>query len=742
MKGMSRVLGESRPSPATLKSLGRLNKPKGVMCVSCAWPKPANYSAFEFCENGAKATMWEMTSARCTPDFWKDDAHTVTALREWKDHDLELTGRLTHPLRYNAETERYEAVGWDEAFAAIGTALQALPKESAVFYSSGHAGLEASYLYALLARTYGNNNLPQSSNMCHETTSVGLTQVIGSPVGTIVWDDLAETDAFLFFGQNPGTNSPRFLHPLKDLKDRGGKIVTFNPVIEQGLVSFVDPQSPLAMLTGKQTKISDQYHQLKAGGDIAAILGLCKCVVEADDKAKAAGKAEVIDHAFVMQHTTGFDAFIHSCRETSWAEIEHESGLTEAALREASDVYITADKVIAVYGMGLTQHTHGALNIAMLVNLLLLRGNIGRPGAGCCPVRGHSNVQGQRTVGIAEKTKLVPLDKLKDLFGFDPPTDDGMNIVAAVQGLFDGKVKAFISLGGNLVRAVPDQKRMESAWAAQDLTVMISTKLNRSHLYPGKQAYILPCLGRFEADEQETGNQTVTTEDSFSMISASIGESTPVSDMVKSELAIVAGIAAMTVLPRPALKWNEWTADYGLVRELIEKTYPDDFRDYNARMYEPGGFYRGNGAHERIWKTPQGKAVFTTPGQLNSVGFQDAPGRYRLITMRSNDQFNTTIYGYSDRLRGLKGSRDILLMCPEDIEEARLTDGQMVTLVTDVDNGQDRRLGGLTLTAYKLPRGTIASYYPECNVLVPISHHDQLSKTPASKSVPVRVEAG
>lgn len=739
MQGMARIAGETHPSPMTLRSLGRQNKPKGVMCVSCAWPKPANYAAFEFCENGAKATMWELTGARCTPAFWNDEAHTVAALREWKDHDLEMTGRLTHPLRYNRDTDRYEAVSWDEAFAAIGATLRSLTKESAVFYASGHAGLEASYLYALLARAYGNNNLPQSSNMCHETTSVGLTKVIGSPVGTIVWEDLEKADALFFFGQNPGTNSPRFLHPMKDLKDRGGKIVTFNPVIEQGLVSFVDPQNPLAMLTGKQTRISDQYHQLQAGGDIAAILGLCKCVVEADDAARAAGTAAVIDHAFVQQHTTGFDAFVQSCRDATWPGIEREAGLTQAALREAATVYIAAERVIGVYGMGLTQHAHGALNIAMLVNLLLLRGNIGKPGAGCCPVRGHSNVQGQRTVGIAEKTKLVPLDKLKALFGFDPPTEDGMNIVAAVQGLFEEKVKAFICLGGNLLRAVPDQRRMETAWAAQDLTVMVSTKLNRSHLFPGRQAYILPCLGRFEADEQAGGRQTVTTEDSFSMISASIGERPPVSDQVKSELAIVAGIAKAALPALPGLKWDEWTADYGLVRDLIERTYPEDFRDYNARMYEAGGFYRGNGAHERIWKTPGGKAIFTTPEQVNSLGFQDAPGRYRLMTMRSNDQFNTTIYGYSDRLRGLEGSRDIVLMCPEDIAAAGLADGQTVTLVTDVDDGQDRRLGGLKLTAYKLPRGTIASYYPECNVLVPVQHHDELSGTPAFKSVPVRV---
>ena len=376
-----------------------------------------------------------------------------------------------------------------------------------------------------------------------------------------------------------GTNSPRFLHPLKELKDRGGKIVTFNPVIEQGLVSFVDPQNPAAMITGKETLISDQYHQLKAGGDVAAILGLCKYVIEADDQAKAAGAAEVIDHAFIKQHTVGFDDFIRSCRETSWAEIEQESGLAQAALRQAGDVYITAEKVIGVYGMGLTQHTHGALNIAMLVNLLLLRGNIGRPGAGCCPVRGHSNVQGQRTVGIAEKVNLIPLDKLRAMFGFNPPTEDGMNIVEAVEGLFADKVRAFVSLGGNLVRAVPDQARMEKAWAAQDLTVMVSTKLNRSHLFPGRQAFILPCLGRLERDEQATGNQSVTSEDSFSMINASIGKQKPVSDAVRSELAIVTGIANATLPPSPALKWNEWTDDYALVRDLIEQTYPEDFRD-------------------------------------------------------------------------------------------------------------------------------------------------------------------
>lgn len=739
LKGIARIFGESWSSPAAIGTLGQLNKPKGVMCVSCAWPKPANYSPFEFCENGAKATLWELTSARCKPEFWTEADHSVTALRGWTDHDLEMTGRLTHPLRYDETSDRYVAVTWDEAFNDIGAVLKPIAPNEAVFYASGHAGLEASYLYALLARAFGTNNLPQSSNMCHETTSVGLTKVIGSPVGTIVWDDLEKADAFFFFGQNPGTNSPRFLHPLKAAKDRGAKIVTFNPIIEQGLVSFVDPQSPAAMLTGKATTISDQYHQLKAGGDVAAILGLCKCVVEADDAARSTGGTEVIDHAFVEQHTTGFDDFVGSCRATDWAEIEQESGLTEKAIRDAASIYIAAERVIGVYGMGLTQHTHGSLNIAMLVNLLLLRGNIGRAGAGCCPVRGHSNVQGQRTVGIAEKAHLVPLDKLKAMFGFEPPREDGMTIVDAVEGLIAGKVRAFISLGGNLLRAVPDQKRMEAAWAAQDLTVMVSTKLNRSHLFPGKHGYILPCLGRYETDRQAGGEQAVTTEDSFSMINGSLGHRAPVSSEVRSELAIVAGIAKAALEPNKRLKWDAWTGDYGLVRDLIEQTYPDDFHDFNKRMFEPGGFYRGNGAHERIWKTESGRAVFTTTGHLNALGFKTAPGRYRLITLRSNDQFNTTIYGYSDRYRGIEGTRDVLLMNPDDIAAAGMTNGQAVRLVTDVDDGVDRQLGGLTLTAYRIPRGTVASYYPECNVLVPVGHHDELSKTPASKSVPVRI---
>ncbi len=735
MRGIARIFGESWPTPGALATLARQNKPGGFMCSSCAWPKPANYRAFEFCENGAKATLWESTTARCGPEFWRD--HTVSALLDWTDHQLESTGRLTHPLRYDPESDAYVEVTWEAAFADIAAILSDLPPDDAVFYSSGHAGLEASYLWALLARLYGTNNLPQSSNMCHETTSVNLKRVIGSPVGTVVWEDLARADLFLFFGQNPGTNSPRFLHPLKEAKERGAKIVTFNPVREQGLIAFVDPQNPVHMATGHETKISDQYHQLKAGTDIAAMLGMAKAVVEADDESGGG----VIDHAFLAEHTTGAEAFIAHARAADWEALTAECGLNEADLRAAAEVYMGAESVIGVYGMGLTQQAHGADNIGMLVNLLLLRGNVGRPGAGLCPVRGHSNVQGQRTVGIAEKADLVPLDRLAEMFDFDPPRHDGTHVVDAAQGIVEGRIRATLCLGGNLLRALPETAALERTWRAQDLTVMISTKLNRSHLYPGRAAYILPCLARTETDEQQGGPQAISVEDSFSMIHGSLGHRSPASEHLKSELAIIAGIARALTPPNPKRPWDDWVADYARVRDLIEATWPDDFRDYNARLHEPGGFWRGNPAHHRVWKTESGRAEFTVPARLNALSFAPAPGRYTLITMRSNDQFNTTIYGYSDRFRGIEGTRDVVLMHAEDIAAEGLGPGDAVALLSDAGDGVQRRLGGLTLVAFDMPRGTVGAYYPECNVLVPLGLHDRASKTPGSKAVPVRLVA-
>jgi molybdopterin-dependent oxidoreductase alpha subunit len=739
VRGIGEIMLRERPTPGALDTLRRQNKVKGFMCVSCAWGKPAKPHTFEFCENGAKATLWELTSRRCTPEFFAE--HTVTELKDWKDHDLEQVGRLTHPMRYDHATDKYVPCEWDEAFAAIGAELKAIDPGSAVFYSSGRASLETSYLYALFARLYGHNNLPDSSNMCHETTSVALKKVIGSPVGTCVLADFELCDAIFFFGQNPGTNSPRLLHPLQEAVKRGCKIVTFNPIREKGLEVFKNPQSPLEMLTPKETQISTLYLQVKAGGDIAAIMGLIKYVLAAEEKRWAEKKIHVLDVDFIKQHTAGFDEIKAKVDATSWEEIERESGLSREDLKEAADIYIEAPRAICMYGMGLTQQVHGFDNLAMLTNLWLLRGNVGRDGAGISPVRGHSNVQGQRTVGISEKPELVPLDKLAEQFGFEPPREEGMNTVKACEKILSGEVKAFIGLGGNFVRAIPEREKMEAAWTAMRLTVQIATKLNRSHLINGQVAYLLPCLGRSEEDEQASGAQAVTMEDSLSCIHGSLGKNRPASPHLKSEPAIVAGMAKATLPPNPKVKWDEWVGDYAKIRDLIAETYPEQFHDFNDRVFTPGGFYRGNSARERVWKTESGKAQFTVPKAMRSVGFEDAPGRYRLMTLRSNDQFNTTIYGYSDRLRGIEGTRDVLLMNPEDIETAGLKEGQVVALETDAGDGVERRVGGLTVTPFLLPSGCLGAYYPEMNPLVPLWYHDGESKTPAGKGVPVRIVA-
>ncbi|MCG7360774.1 FdhF/YdeP family oxidoreductase [Roseomonas sp. ACRSG] len=738
LRGISSVFGKEWATPLAIETLMRQNKPGGFMCVSCSWAKPASPHQFEFCENGAKATLWDLTSRRCTPDFFAQ--HTLAELRDWKDYDLEQQGRLTHPLRYDAATDRYLPCGWDEAFQAIGRELRALDPKSAVLYSSGRASLETSYLYALFARLYGHNNLPDSSNMCHETTSVALKQVIGASVGTVVFDDLSNCDCMFFFGQNTGSNSPRFLHPLQEAAKRGVKIITFNPVREKGLETFTNPQNPLEMLTGKETGISSQYHQVRPGGDIAVLMGLCKHVFAADDAAQKKGR-RVLDADFLQSHTRGLAAFEAQVRAMPWSEIVAQSGLTREAIEGAAQVYVESDRTIGIYGMGLTQHAHGFENIAMLVNLLLLKGNIGRDGTGISPVRGHSNVQGQRTVGISEKPELVPLDKLAKQFGFKPPRDKGLNTVETCGGILSGKVRAFIGLGGNFVRAIPERDRMEQAWTRMRLTVQVATKLNRSHLVHGEVAYLLPCLSRAEEDIQASGPQAVSMEDTFSCIHGSVARRKPASEHLRSEVAIVAGMAKATLPLNNKVPWDDWVRDYALIRDQIAETYPDEFRDFNKRLFTPGGFYRGNSARERIWKTKSGKAEFTAPKTMSATGFEDAPGRFRLITMRSNDQFNTTIYGYSDRLRGIEGTRDVLLMNPGDIQRAGLREGQVVSLLSDAEDGVDRRVHGLVVTPFSLPDGCIGGYYPEMNPLIPLSHHDEQSKTPAAKSVPVRIRA-
>lgn len=737
LAGMVKVELTSKAKAGVLATLAEQNKPEGYMCTSCAWAKPPQPHVAEFCENGAKATIWDLTSKRCTPDFFAE--HTVSELQTFGDHDLELVGRLTTPLRYDAATDRYTPIDWEEAFKEIGAALRSMEPESVTCYASGKASLEASYLYALFARMHGHNNLPDSSNMCHETTSVGLKKVIGSSVGTCTFEDLQHCDAIFYFGQNPGTNSPRILHPLQKAVDRGCKIIVFNPLREKGLLEFTNPQSPWQMTLGQATKLAHQYLQVRAGGDIAAILGLCKHLLALDRTAHEQGGVEVLDREFLNEHTHGLDEFIACVERTSWEEIERHSGVTRTELEEAAIIYAQSRAVIGIYGMGLTQHVHGSQAIGLLVNLLLLRGNIGRQGAGCQPIRGHSNVQGQRTVGISEKPELVPLDTLRELFDFEPPTQQGHTTVDFLKAVLDGSAKAFIGLGGNLARAVPDHRRVHAAWRNMELTVHVATRLNHTHLLPGQRAYLLPCLVRAEEDRQRSGPQTVTVEDSFSHIYGSMGRREPASDQLRSEVAIVAGLAKATLPPHPRWRWDDWSGDYRLIRELIARTYPDEFHDMNERMHEAGGFYRGNSAHDRIWQTDSGKAQFTVPTVLNASDATDAPGEFTLMTLRSNDQFNTTIYGYSDRLRGLEGNRMILLMSPTQMQRLGFLEGELVTLTTVCDDGIAREVSGLAVTPYALPDSCLAGYYPELNPLVPLSHHDQLSKTPAAKGVPVRV---
>ncbi len=742
LKAVGTYLLRERIPITGAQALLKQNKPGGFACVSCAWAKPEHPHPAEFCENGAKATAWELTAKRLPAYFFQ--THSVTELLGWSDHELEAGGRLTVPMKWDAGSDRYLEVPWAKAFQEIGAELKALRAQdpaSVVFYASGRASLETSYMYQLLARLYGNNNLPDSSNMCHESTSVALPETIGVPVGTVHLDDFEQCDAIFIFGQNTGVSSPRMLHQLQDARRRGISIVTFNPLRERGLVEFVNPQSPTEMLTPAHTDVSTQYLQLKNGGDLAALSGLCKALIEADDQALAAGGARVLDAAFITEHTHGFEEFAAAMRQTDWAEIEMESGLAREALEAAASTFANARAVIGIYGMGLTQHRKGVENVQMVSNLLLLGGHIGRPGAGICPVRGHSNVQGQRTVGITEKPELAPLDKLAELYGFEPPREKGLNTVEACEGVLAGRVRAFMGLGGNFVRAVPDTDRIEPAWRRLRLTVHVATKLNRSHLVHGEVSYLLPCMGRIEIDRQASGEQTVSMEDSTGVMHASKGVAEPAADTLLSEAAIVAGIAKATLPENPRVPWDGWVADYALVRDHIAQAFPEIFHDFNARLAAPGGFPRPLAAKERKWKTPNGKANFKGFGNLHADPDMPEGGAdvLRLMTLRSDDQFNTTIYSLDDRFRGIHGTRRVLLMNRGDMYRLGVAEGAMVDVSTASDEKPPRTVPGLRVTPYDIPAGCAAGYYPECNPLIPLTHHAEKSKVPAAKAIPVRL---
>ncbi|WP_284041344.1 FdhF/YdeP family oxidoreductase [Vreelandella olivaria] len=741
VRSVAKHMAKERLIPSAVAELSKQNKPEGFMCVGCAWAKPGHTRPAEFCENGAKATFAEITKKRTTPEFF--EAYTVTELRGWSDYDLENEGRITHPMRFSHQTDRYEPVSWEEAISGIARELKEIrgrdPRRS-VFYASGRASLETSYMYQLFARIYGNNNLPDSSNMCHETTSVALPEVIGVPVGTVMLEDFDEVDMILSFGQNVGSNSPRMLHQLKDAVKRGATVATFNPLRERGLERFINPQDPLQMLTLNETRISSLYHQVRAGGDIAVIAGIGKALLDLDDEAQKAGAVRVLDTEFIEHHTSGFEKVAAFLRAQNWPELEREGGVARKDLEAVAKEYARSGSAIGIYGMGLTQHKLGVDTVQMLVNLLLMRGNIGKRGAGICPVRGHSNVQGQRTVGIAEKPDLAPLNQLEKQFDFKAPRDEGLNTVNACKAIIKGDVDAFVGLGGNFLRAIPDREQMESHWTDMQLTVQIATKLNRTHLFNGRSAYLLPCLGRIEVDRQNSGEQIVTTEDSTAIFHKSRGMRTPASPHLRSEPWIVAELAKATVGADANVNWDGWVADYATIRDAMEVTWPEMFAGFNQRIEHPGGFARSIPARERIWKTKNGKANFTIPRALQaSFDTGEDDSILRLITLRSNDQFNTTIYGYSDRFRGIEGTRMVVMVNQEDIKRFGLKRGGVVSLTAVSDDGIHRSMDGFTVVPYDIPRGCIGAYYPETNALIPLYQHAEGSHTPAAKSVPVRI---
>ena len=721
------------------RTVRRQNKPKGFACVGCAWSKPAEPHVVEACESGIKATAWEITSKRVPLEFFA--AHTLTELEGWPDHDLEALGRLTQPMRWDKPSDKYIPVSWEMAFAEIGEGLKALEPKEVVLYLCGHAALETAYMYQLFGRMLGTNNLPNSSNMCHETTSVALPESIGVPVGTVTLADYPKAECILFFGENVGTNAPRMLHDLQDASERGVPIITFNPIRERGLERFQNPLSPRQMLTRASTQISSNYYQVKVGGDGAAMLGVCKALITKHDEALDRNDGAPLDKGFIDEHTNGFDSFAEAVRSCSWEALERRSGLCRADMETVASLYGSSNATIACYGMGLTQHRYGVEMVQLLCNLMLLKGNIGKPGAGMCPVRGHSNVQGQRTVGIAADPSKVPLDKLAEQFGFEPPRERGYNTVETCGAIFGGKVKAFVGLGGNFVRVAPDTKALESAWRRLRLTVQIATKLNRSHVIHGEKQFLLPCLGRIERDRQAGGDQAVTVEDATGCIYASVGKNEPASEHLLSEPKIVAELAKATLRANPQLDWDAWVADYSRIRDAIAQTFLEIFHDFNERMWTPGGFHRPIAARHRIWNTKTGKANFILPrALLEEIERAPEENVLRLFTLRSNDQFNSTIYSYDDRYRGVYGTRKVLLMNANDIARLSLSDGELVTVSTEARDQTRREVRSMRVTQYDVPEGCCAGYFPECNPLIPWWHHAEGSKTPAAKSIPVTLE--
>ncbi|RKT14336.1 molybdopterin-dependent oxidoreductase alpha subunit [Paraburkholderia sp. RAU2J] len=730
---------KERVAGSNYRTLFKQNQPDGFDCPGCAWPDRQHASTFEFCENGVKAVAAEATTKRVTPATF--EANTVESLMKQTDYELEQHGRLTDPMVYDARTDRYRPIAWDDAFALIARHLNQLDSpDDAAFYTSGRASNEAAFLYQLFVRMYGTNNFPDCSNMCHEATSRGLPTTVGVGKGTVTLDDFELADTIIVFGQNPATNHPRMLGELREASRRGATIVSVNPLRERGLERFASPQHPVEMLTFSSTKIASTFIQPKLGGDFALIKGVAKHLIELDDKAIENRTERVLDLDFINQHTLGFSAFADDLRSESWPLLEAQSGVAREDVEGLARIYANGKRVIATWGMGITQHKHSVQTVHMLSNLLMMRGNIGREGAGLCPVRGHSNVQGNRTVGIEDKPTQAFLDRLGKVFDFDPPREHGLDVVETVEHMIEGKVKVFMGLGGNFAMATPDTRRTFDGLRSCDLTVHITTKLNRSHLVHGANALILPTLGRTEIDVQNGIAQGVTVEDSMSMVHISYGMNKPASPNLMSETAIVANIAHAT-LGDEKVDWLAYARDYAKIRDAIEQAI-EGFDRYNERIQHPGGFHLRVAARERDWKTSTGKANFVVHAVQQDTPIARAKAIHgerlmTLMTTRSHDQYNTTVYALDDRYRGVFGQRRVVFINPTDIATLGFENGDWVDMTTVWDDGIERRADHFRLVEYDIPRGCIGAYYPETNPLVPLSSVGDVCNTPTSKSVPV-----
>jgi molybdopterin-dependent oxidoreductase alpha subunit len=720
------------------RTLLATNQPDGFDCPGCAWPDRNPDSSFQFCENGAKAVAAEATARRASPEVL--GALRVSDLEGWTDQALEDLGRLTHPMRWDEASDTYVPVSWDTAISEIAATLRGLSDpDQALFYTSGRTSNEAAFLYQLFVRLYGTNNLPDCSNMCHEPSGVGLRSTLGTGKGSVSLDDFDHADLIMSFGHNPGTNHPRMLAELKAASRRGARIAAFNPLRERGLERFTDPQDVREMLTGESTPIASHYFRPRVGGDPAVLAGLCKRLIELDDEARAAGRDAVIDHAFIAKHTSGFEAFSQWLRALDWDMLCLASGLGLEQLHEAAQLYADARATIICWGMGITQHEHGVMNVELIAALLLMRGNVGRPGAGPCPIRGHSNVQGDRTMGIDERPSNTLLDALERVIGAPMPREPGMNTVEAIAAMREGRARVFFGLGGNFAAATPDSTVTAQALRQCELTVHVSTKLNRSHVVHGQRAFILPCLGRTEIDQQAAGIQAITVEDSMSMVHRSVGRNQPASPHLLSEPDIVARLAEAT-LPGSTVRWRWLVEDYNRIRDLIAQVIPG-FENFNARVAVPGGFQLPNAARERRWATASGRAEFHVPSQALPAPVPAQADTLLLTTIRSHDQYNTTVYGLNDRYRGVQGERRVLFISQTDLQRLGLHEGQRVDIeaVAQRSDGSRRVAPGFVLRRHDIPAGCIAGYYPETNVLVALESFARGAGTPASKSVPVRL---